>query len=200
MVTSTFIQDENSADVIIHANTVIGLDGFGYARNELGELEKFPHIGGVLIEDNVEIASNTTVQRGALGETVIRQGTKIDSHVHVGHNSITARHTVVTAHAMIGGSVQIGDYTWVGAGAMLKNGITIGSHAVVGLGAVVVKDVPTARRLWACQLGRLPNTNGLCEVYVGWLQKNRKALRRRSSSLRQQFSGHRSVRDSQGGI
>lgn len=129
-------------NVTIHAGTVLGADGFGYNRNEAGELEKFPHVGGIVIEDDVEIGSNTCVDRGTLGNTVIRQGAKIDNLVHISHNVVIGRHSTVIAHAMIGGSTRIADYAWIAPSACLSDDISIGGHAVVGFGAVVVKDVP----------------------------------------------------------
>lgn len=129
-------------NVIIHAGTVVGADGFGYERNESGELERFPHLGGVIIEDNVEIGANTCIDRGTLGDTIIREGAKIDNLVHIAHNVVVGRHAAVIAHAMVGGSTRIGDYAWVAPCACLRNVISIGNRATVGLGALVVKDVP----------------------------------------------------------
>jgi len=129
-------------NVTVHAGTVIGADGFGYERNESGELEKFPHVGGVVIEDNVEIGANTCVDRGTLGDTVIREGAKVDNLVHVAHNVIIGRHAAVIANAMLGGSTRIGDYAWIAPSACLRDMISIGEGALVGLGALVVKDVP----------------------------------------------------------
>jgi UDP-3-O-[3-hydroxymyristoyl] glucosamine N-acyltransferase len=129
-------------DVIIHAGTVIGADGFGYQRNEAGELEKFPHIGGVLIEDGVEIGSNTCVDKGVLGNTHIKTGAKIDNLVHIAHNVVVGKHSAVIAHAMIGGSTVIGDYSWVAPSAALLNGIKIGDKVTVGMSAVVTKNIP----------------------------------------------------------
>jgi UDP-3-O-[3-hydroxymyristoyl] glucosamine N-acyltransferase len=129
-------------NVTIHAGTVLGADGFGYNRNDAGELEKFPHVGGIVIEDDVEIGSNTCVDRGTLGNTIIRQGAKIDNLVHIAHNVLIGRHSAVIAHAMIGGSTRIADHAWIAPSACLRDDISIGEHAVVGLGAVVVKDVP----------------------------------------------------------
>ena len=91
-------------NVIIHSNTVIGADGFGYQRNKDGSFEKFPHIGGVIIEDHVEIGANTCIDRGALGNTIIRNGAKIDNLVHIAHNVVIGQNTAVIANAMIGGS------------------------------------------------------------------------------------------------
>jgi UDP-3-O-[3-hydroxymyristoyl] glucosamine N-acyltransferase len=129
-------------NVVIHSGTVIGGDGFGYERNEDGELEKFPHIGGVIIEDEVEIGANTCIDRGTLGDTIIRKGTKIDNLVHIAHNVTVGRHTAIIAHAMIGGSAHIGDHAWIAPCACIRDTISVGDRAMVGLGALVVKDVP----------------------------------------------------------
>ncbi len=128
--------------VTIHSGTVIGADGFGYERNAEGELVKFPHVGSVVIEDDVEIGANTCIDRGSLGDTRVCQGARIDNLVHVAHNTVVGRHAAVIAHAMVGGSTRIGDYAWVAPSACLRDRIDIGERAVVGLAAVVTKDVP----------------------------------------------------------
>jgi UDP-3-O-[3-hydroxymyristoyl] glucosamine N-acyltransferase len=129
-------------NVTIHAGTVIGSDGFGYSRNESGELEKFPHFGGVVIEDFVEIGSNTSIDRGSLGNTIIREGAKIDNLVHIAHNVVVGKSSLVIANAMIGGSTTIDDYSWVAPSASLLNQIKIGKNVTVGMGAVVTKNIP----------------------------------------------------------
>lgn len=127
--------------VTVHAGSVIGADGFGYERGEDGAMEKFIHLGGVLIEDDVEIGSNTSIDRGTLGDTIIRQGAKIDNQIHVAHNVDIGRDAVVIAQSMIGGSVRIGDRAWIAPSVTIMNGLTIGADAVCGLGAVVTKSV-----------------------------------------------------------
>ena len=129
-------------NVTIHSGCVIGADGFGFERDEAGELEKFPHVGGVVIEDDVEICALTHVARGTLGDTVIGQGTKIDTFVHVAHSVRIGRHCAIISHAMLGGGLMIGDFSWVAPSACLRDRIAIGSGVTVGLGAVVTKDVP----------------------------------------------------------
>lgn len=128
--------------VVIHSGTVIGADGFGYQRNEQGELEKFPHVGGVRIEDDVEIGANTCIDRGTLGDTLLQQGARVDNLVHIAHNVVVGRHAAVIAHAMIGGSTTIGEGAWISPSACVRDGLSIGASAIVGLGALVVKDVP----------------------------------------------------------
>jgi UDP-3-O-[3-hydroxymyristoyl] glucosamine N-acyltransferase len=129
-------------NVTIHSGSVIGADGFGFERNEAGELEKFPHVGGVVIEDDVEICALTHVARGALADTFIGQGTKIDTFVHVAHNVRIGRHCVIISHAMLGGGLTIGDFSWVAPSACVRDRLSIGTGVTVGLGAVVTKDVP----------------------------------------------------------
>ncbi len=135
-------------NVRIQAGTVIGSEGYGYQRNEKLEFEKFPHIGGVIIEDNVDIGSNTCIDRGALGNTIIKEGAKIDNLVHVAHNVIIGRHCAVIANAMLGGSVEIKDYSWVAPSASILNQLSIGENVTVGMSAVVTKNIPDGET-WA---------------------------------------------------
>jgi UDP-3-O-[3-hydroxymyristoyl] glucosamine N-acyltransferase len=128
-------------NVIIHAGTIIGSDGFSYERNEKRELEKFPHIGGVIIEDDVEIGSNVSIDRGTMNNTIIGQGTKIDNLVHIAHNVLIGKHCAIITQSMIGGGTKIGDYSWIAPGAIIRDNIKIGSNVTVGMGAVVTKNV-----------------------------------------------------------
>lgn len=129
-------------NVVICPGTVIGFDGFGYGKGPDGELANFPHYGGVVIEDDVEIGSNTSIDRGTLGDTIIRNGAKIDNLCHIAHNVVIGENSMVIAHAMVGGSTEIGDDSWVAPGAILRDGISIGNKSLVGLGAVVTRSVP----------------------------------------------------------
>lgn len=130
------------ARVVLHAGVVVGVDGFGFERDPSGELNKFPHIGGVVIEDDVEICSNCTIARGALDDTRIGQGTKLDCLVHVAHNCQVGAHSLLTAQTMLAGSVTSGDGVWFSPGSRILNGIKIGPNATIGMGAVVMSDVP----------------------------------------------------------
>lgn len=129
-------------NVIIKSGAIIGGGGFGYTKQENGEWKNFPHFGNVVIEDNVSIGSNTCVDRGALGSTILKCGCKVDNLVHIAHNVVVGENSLIIADAMIGGSTIIGDNTWVAPSASLKNGLTIGSNSTIGLAAVVVKNVP----------------------------------------------------------
>ena len=129
--------------VVLHACVVVGADGFGYVRDEAGVYHKFPQVGTVVIEDDVEIGANTCVDRAALGTTRVGRGTKIDNLVQVGHNVeigervvIAAQtgisgSTVIESDAVIGGQVGFGDH------ARVMSGAVIGSQAGVLPGKIV---------------------------------------------------------------
>jgi UDP-3-O-[3-hydroxymyristoyl] glucosamine N-acyltransferase len=130
------------SQVIIHAGVIIGSDGFGFARNEAGEMEKFPHVGNVIIEDRVEIGANCCIDRGTLGTTLLKKGAKLDNFVHIAHNVVVGQDAALTAHAMVAGSTVIGDQAWISPCSALRDGIRIGDKSFVGIGAVVTKSVP----------------------------------------------------------
>lgn len=135
-------------NVKIHGGVMIGNDGFGYSKSERGELEHFPHLGGVIIEDNVEIGANSCIDRGTLGNTILREGVKIDNLVHIAHNVKIGRNSAVVAQSMVGGSVEIGKNAWIAPSVCIRDGVTIGDHSFIGLGALITKDVPPSE-LWA---------------------------------------------------
>lgn len=130
------------ARVTVHSGTVIGADGYGFERNEKGELERFPHVGGVVIDDDVEIGANASIDRGALDDTRIGTRAKIDNCVHVAHNVTIGEDAAVIAHAMLGGSSAIGDRAWIAPCTAVREGLSVGKEAMTGMGAVVTKSVP----------------------------------------------------------
>lgn len=128
--------------VNIRSNVTVGNWGFGFVKDEQGNNINFPHYGNVVIEDDVQIGSSTCVDRGALGDTIIKKGAKIDNLVHVAHNVVIGENALVIACTMIGGSTIIGDNCWVAPAVILRNGITIGENATLGMGCNVTKDIP----------------------------------------------------------
>ena len=130
-------------NVVLHAGVVIGADGFGYVRDQAGVYHKFPQIGSVVIDDDVEIGANTCVDRGALGETRIGEGTKIDNLVQVGHNVQIGKRCVIASQTGISGSTVIEDDCVIGGQvgfgdhAHVKSGAVIGSQAGVLPGKIV---------------------------------------------------------------
>ena len=127
--------------VRIHAGTAIGSDGYGYVLDG-GIHRKIPQIGNVIIHDDVEIGANVTIDRGALGATVIGKGTKIDNLVQIAHNVQIGEHCLIIAQVGIAGSARLGNFVvlagQVGVGGHLK----IGNHAIIGAQAGVMTDVP----------------------------------------------------------
>jgi UDP-3-O-[3-hydroxymyristoyl] glucosamine N-acyltransferase len=128
-------------NVSIGCNCTIGGMGFGYQPNVSGDYELMPHVGNVVIEDDVEIGNNTCVDRGALGSTRIRRNVKVDNLVHIAHNADIGENSLVIAHAMVAGSCEVGANAWIAPSAAILNKRKVGAGAMVGLGAVVVKDV-----------------------------------------------------------
>ncbi len=126
---------------IIHPGVVIGADGFGYLTRN-GKHEKIPQSGTVVIEDDVELGANTTVDRARFDRTLVKKGTKIDNLVQVGHNVVIGEHCLIVALVGLCGSVHIGDYTGLAGKASVNGHVTIGSRVLVGGLAGVTHDVP----------------------------------------------------------
>lgn len=118
--------------VVLQAGAVVGATGFGYVRDaKTGEHILFPQQGTLVIEDDVEIGANSTIDRGALGETRIGRGTKIDNQVHIGHNCKIGRNVLIAAQVGISGSCEIGD------GAVLAGQAGLGDHVTIGAGVIL---------------------------------------------------------------
>ena len=118
--------------VVVHAGAVLGADGFGYVRDSAsGAYTQFPQQGTLVIEDDVEIGANSTIDRGALKRTIIRRGTKIDNLVHIGHNCDIGEHVIVVAGTGISGSCSVGN------GAVIAGQVGIGDHAHIGPGVIL---------------------------------------------------------------
>jgi UDP-3-O-[3-hydroxymyristoyl] glucosamine N-acyltransferase len=129
-------------EVTIDSCAVIGTDGFGFERNEKKQLEKFPHIGRVIIEDNVEVGANVCIDKGTIEDTVVGFGSKIDNLVHIAHNVRIGANCMIVAQSLLGGSCILEDNVFVGAGSTVRDGgILIGHDAFIGMGAVVTKNV-----------------------------------------------------------
>jgi len=140
-VTHSLIGDR----VILHPGVRIGQDGFGYAMGPAGHA-KIPQIGRVIVQDDVEIGANTTVDRGALRDTTIGEGTKIDNMVQIGHNVVVGRHCVIVSQVAIAGSATLGDFVAIGGQAGIMNHVTIGDFAQVATLSAVRDDLPPKGR------------------------------------------------------
>jgi len=134
--------------VRIGPHAAVGVSGMGFERDERGRLVRFPQIGGVLVEDDVEIAAHASVQRGALGDTVLRRGAKIGPHVNIGHNVDVGEDVLIAGHAQVGGGARIGKGATIWQSAAVANGVVVGEGAVVGMSAAVRKDIGPGE-IWA---------------------------------------------------
>lgn len=131
--------------VVIGPGCRIGQDGFGYIPGAAG-LEKVPQLGRVVIQDRVEIGANTTVDRGALSDTVIGEGTKIDNLVQIAHNCQIGRHCVIAGQVGLSGSVRIGDGAMLGGGVGIADHVAIGAGAAVAASSGIMHDIPPGER------------------------------------------------------
>ena len=131
--------------VYLHPGVRIGQDGFGFAMGPGGHL-KVPQLGRVIIQNDVEIGANTTVDRGANRDTLIGEGTKIDNLVQIAHNVSVGRHCVIVSHVGISGSTELGDFVAIGGQAGLSGHLKIGAGAQVAAQAGVMNDIPAGER------------------------------------------------------
>lgn len=127
--------------VAIHAGTTIGSDGYGYVFDQ-GQHRKMLQVGNVIIHDDVEIGANTAIDRGALGSTVIGQGTKIDNLVHIAHNVVIGRHCLVMGQVGFAGSTHLGDYVVIASQSGIAGHLKLGNQSIVGAKSGVLRDVP----------------------------------------------------------
>jgi len=132
--------------VTIHAGTVIGSDGFGYVLDQ-GRHRKMLQLGNVVIREDVEIGANAAIDRGALGSTVIGQGTKIDNLVHVAHNVVIGRHCLILGQVGFAGSTTLGDYVVVASQSGIADHLKLGNQAMVGAKSGVMRDVADGGRV-----------------------------------------------------
>ncbi|MEZ5926670.1 MAG: UDP-3-O-(3-hydroxymyristoyl)glucosamine N-acyltransferase [Hyphomicrobiaceae bacterium] len=132
--------------VIIHAGVRIGQDGFGFAMGPGGHF-KVPQIGRVIVQDDVEIGANSTIDRGALKDTVIGEGTKIDNLVQIGHNVVVGRHCVIVAQVGIAGSTELGDFVVLGGQVGVIGHTKVGAGAQIAAQSGVTGEVPPGAKL-----------------------------------------------------
>jgi UDP-3-O-[3-hydroxymyristoyl] glucosamine N-acyltransferase len=132
--------------VIVHAGARLGQDGFGYALGAERHL-KAPQLKRVIIQDDVEIGANTTIDRGALRDTIVGEGAKIDNLVQIGHNVVVGRGCVICAQTGVAGSTEIGDFVVIGGQAAIGGHLVIGAGAQIAARAGVVRDVAPGARM-----------------------------------------------------
>jgi len=125
----------------INANCSISTIGLGFEYDG-DEIVKFPQLGGVIIGDDVEIGPNSTIRRGALGNTIIKNGCKIGSLSNIGHNTEIGEQCILTTQCVVGGSSILGNKVFMGINAITRNKIRIGNNVNIGMGSVITKDIP----------------------------------------------------------
>ena len=133
--------------VIVHSGSVIGSDGFGYTRKPCS-IVKIPQIGGVIIEDDVEIGANVSIDRATMNCTIIGSGTKIDNQVQIAHNVVIGRNCLIAGMTGVGGSARLGDGVTLAGGVAVVDHVEIGANAIVGAVSLVTKDVPSGEVVW----------------------------------------------------
>ncbi|MED7787478.1 UDP-3-O-(3-hydroxymyristoyl)glucosamine N-acyltransferase [Francisella sp. 19X1-34] len=129
------------SDCIIHQNATIGCDGFGNARDEDGSWTKIPQLGRVVIESNVEVGAGTTIDRGAIDDTVIKEGARIDNLVQIAHNVTVGRNTALAGVTAVAGSTKIGNNCLIGGQSAITGHITICDNAVIGGASNIGKSI-----------------------------------------------------------
>jgi UDP-3-O-[3-hydroxymyristoyl] glucosamine N-acyltransferase len=164
---------------VVHSGVVIGADGFGMAR-EAGRWLKIPQVGAVRIGNDVEIGANTTIDRGALDDTVIEEGVKLDNQIQVGHNVVIGAHTVIAGCCGISGSVTIGKHCLIGGGAGFVGHISICDHTSISAYSFITKSI-TQPGTYTSVMPFMPHAEWLRNtVYIRRLHKIARALRKDS--------------------
>ena len=186
---------------ILHAGSVIGADGFGFAPE--GEVyKKIPQLGNVIIEDNVEIGANTTIDRAVFGSTVIHQGVKLDNLVQIAHNVEVGENTVMAAQVGIAGSTHIGKHCMFGGQVGLAGHIKIADHVTFGAQSGVISDIKEPATLLgapAMQAKAFMRSsaifNKLPDMYrnLGNLQREIENLQRELGDLQREMRGIKDV-------
>ena len=133
----TYIGD----NVIIKSNTVISQPGFGVYESSNGKREHLPHVGGVVIENNVELGALNTVVAGTIHPTVIKDYVKTDDHVHIAHNDYIGSRSQLAAHTLLSGSVTTGENVWFGPNCSVIDHVSIGNNVVIGIAANVIDSI-----------------------------------------------------------
>ena len=128
-------------DCIVKSSSILGDEGFGFEKTSDGVPIRFPHLGNVVIGNNVEIGNFNTIVRGSLGATIIGDNVKLDDHVHIAHNCVIGSGTMITACSELSGSVVIGRDVWIGPNSSVRDGVSVGDKAFVGIGGVIQSDL-----------------------------------------------------------
>ncbi|MDE2008719.1 MAG: UDP-3-O-(3-hydroxymyristoyl)glucosamine N-acyltransferase [Candidatus Omnitrophica bacterium] len=157
-------------NVILHAGVVVGCDGFGYVKDQ-ETIYKFPQLGKVIIEENVEIGANTSIDRGSLDDTVIGANSKIDNLCHIAHNVKIGRNVIMAAQCGIAGSVVIGDNVTMSGQVAVIDNVTIGKNATIGGKSGIIGNIDDGAVMWGLPARPLAQTKRQMALLF-WLTKN----------------------------
>jgi UDP-3-O-[3-hydroxymyristoyl] glucosamine N-acyltransferase len=166
-------------DVTIHAGSIIGSDGFGFAPKADGSFQKVPQLGNVVIEDNVEIGSNTTIDRATIGSTIIRKGVKLDNLIQIAHNAEVGNNTVIAAQTGVSGSTKIGKNVMVGGQVGFAGHLTVADGTKLAAQSGVTKTIKTPNQTLTGHPAADHTTALRAQVYV----KNLPDLEKRVKEL-----------------
>jgi len=161
-------------NVVLHSGVIVGSDGFGYLRDG-GNIHKFPQLGSVVIEDDVEIGANTTIDKGSLGCTVIGEGTKIDNLCHIAHNVKIGRNVIMAAQCGIAGSTVIGDNVTMSGQVAVTDNVTVGQNVRIGGQSGIIGNIKDNAAIWGAPARDIRQTKKQMAV-LSWLSKNFTAL------------------------
>ncbi|MDD5438713.1 MAG: UDP-3-O-(3-hydroxymyristoyl)glucosamine N-acyltransferase [Candidatus Omnitrophica bacterium] len=161
-------------NVILHAGVVVGSDGFGYVKEE-GKIYKFPQLGSVIIEDNVEIGANTTIDRGSLSDTVIGAGTKIDNLCQIAHNVKIGKNVLMAAQCGISGSTTIGNDVTMGGQVGVADNVKIEDNVTIAAKTGVIGVIKKNSVVWGVPARPIAQVKRQIAV-LSWLTKNFKTL------------------------
>ncbi|HNX91365.1 MAG TPA: UDP-3-O-(3-hydroxymyristoyl)glucosamine N-acyltransferase [Candidatus Omnitrophota bacterium] len=161
-------------NVILHAGAVVGSDGFGYVKDG-GEVYKFPQQGSVIVENDVEIGANTTVDRGALSDTIIGAKTKIDNLCQIAHNVKIGRNGFIAAQCGISGSTIVGDNVMMGGQSGIVDNIVVGDNVTIAAKSAVIGDIKSNSVVWGTPARQIAQTKKQMAV-LSWVTKNFKSL------------------------
>ena len=157
-------------NVILHSGTVIGSDGFGYVKDK-GKIYKFPQLGRVIIEDDVEIGANNTIDRGSLSDTVIGAGTKTDNLCQIAHNVKIGKNVLMAAQCGISGSTTIGDNVTMGGQVGIVDNISIGDNVTIGAKSAIIGNIKKNLVVWGMPARPIGQTKRQMAV-LSWITKN----------------------------
>jgi UDP-3-O-[3-hydroxymyristoyl] glucosamine N-acyltransferase len=157
-------------NVILHSGVVVGSDGFGYVRNK-DKIYKFPQMGKVIIEDDVEIGSNCTIDKGSLSDTIIGQSSKIDNLCQIAHNVKIGKNFIMAAQSGIAGSTIIGDNVTVSGQVAITDNIKIGHNVTIGGKSTVIGSVADNAVIWGSPAREIKQTKKQLAV-LSWMTKN----------------------------